>query len=114
MAHDLMCAMNFLATFDEMWFLASGPMVTVPKFFASERTAGVFSRSSTVRKTSNSRRGYFFYSRQKDVSEGGAAFGVGFAHAGNYIGLPSNTAPFLSTGNKYLFLFQHHLIPCDC
>ena len=40
-------------------------------------------------------------------SEAGAAFGVGFArsysNAGNYIGLPSNTALFLSTGNKYLF-----------
>ena len=36
-----------------------------------------------------------------------------YSHAGNYIGLPSNTALFLSTGNKYLFLFQYHLIPCD-
>ena len=36
-----------------------------------------------------------------------------YSHAGNCIGLPSNTDLFLSTGNKYLFLFQHHLIPCD-
>ena len=31
-----------------------------------------------------------------------------FSYAGNYMGLPSNTALFLSPGNKYLFLFQHH------
>ena len=45
-------AMNFLAFLDGMWFLATRPMITVPKFFAefspSERTAGVFSRSVTV------------------------------------------------------------------
>ena len=36
-----------------------------------------------------------------------------YAHVGNCIGLPSNTGLFLSTGNNYLFLFQHHSIPCD-
>ena len=35
------------------------------------------------------------------------------SHAGNCIGLPSNTALFLFTGKKYLFLFQRHIIPCD-
>ena len=35
------------------------------------------------------------------------------SHVGNCIGLPSNIALFLSTGNKYLFLFQHHFVPFD-
>ena len=36
-----------------------------------------------------------------------------YSDAGNYIGLPSNTALFLSTGNKHLFLFQHQSVPFD-
>ena len=32
---------------------------------------------------------------------------------GNCIGPLANTVLFLSTGNKYLFLFQHHLSPFD-
>ena len=36
-----------------------------------------------------------------------------YCHAGNCIGLPSNTGLFLSTANIHLFLFQHHLITCD-
>ena len=42
-------AMNFLAFLDEMWFPAARPKVTVPnssKNFTTERTAGVFSRST--------------------------------------------------------------------
>ena len=34
-----------------------------------------------------------------------------YCHAGNYIGLPSNTALFLSTGNKYLFPLSTPLDP---
>ena len=34
-------------------------------------------------------------------------------HAGNCIGLLSNTGLFLSTGNKYFFLLQRHSIPFD-
>ena len=34
-------------------------------------------------------------------------------HAGNCIGLPSNTGLFLSAGNKQLFLVQHYFVPCD-
>ena len=51
--------MNFLAFLDGMWFLATRPVITVPKLFAefspSERTAGVFSRSITVTNKCNSR-----------------------------------------------------------
>ena len=36
-----------------------------------------------------------------------------YSHAGNCIGLPSNTGLFLSTGNRYLFLLQRHSIPFD-
>ena len=36
-----------------------------------------------------------------------------YSHADNYIGLPLNTALLLSTGYKYLFLFQCHFITCD-
>ena len=36
-----------------------------------------------------------------------------YSYAGNCNGFPSNIGLFLSTGNKYLFLLQHHLIPCD-
>ena len=49
-------------------------------------------------------------------SEGGAAFGVGFARysrAGNCIDLLSNTDPLLSTDSKFLVLSHCHLIPCD-
>ena len=52
-------AMKFLAIFDEMWFLATRPMVTVPLFFTEfsqvKKNVGVFSRSITVTKKSNSR-----------------------------------------------------------
>ena len=57
--------------------------------------------------------------RDKDGSEGVAAVCSGFfAHdpglrGGNCIGLLSNTGLFLSTGNRYLFLLQRHLIPFD-
>ena len=36
-----------------------------------------------------------------------------YSHAGNCIGLLSNTGLFLSTGNKYLFLLQRRSIPFD-
>ena len=36
-----------------------------------------------------------------------------YSHAGNYIGLLSNTGLFLSTGNRYLFLLQRRLVPFD-
>ena len=36
-----------------------------------------------------------------------------YSHAGNCIGLLSNTGLFLSTGNKYLFLLQRHSFPFD-
>ena len=35
------------------------------------------------------------------------------SHAGNCIGLLSNTGLFLSTGNRYLFLLQRHSFPFD-
>ena len=35
------------------------------------------------------------------------------SHAGNSIGLLANTGLFLSTGNRYLFLFQSRFIPFD-
>ena len=35
------------------------------------------------------------------------------SHAGNCIGLLSNTGLFLSTGKKYLFLLQRHSFPYD-
>ena len=34
MVHDLMCRNEFSCRFDEVWFLATGPVVTGPKFFA--------------------------------------------------------------------------------
>ena len=34
-----------------------------------------------------------------------------YSHAGNCIGLLSNTGLFLSTGNKYLLNLQRQLIP---
>ena len=51
-------------------------------------------------------------------SEGGVLLSVSalhdrYSHARNYIGLPSNTALSLSTGNRYLFLLQRQLIPFD-
>ena len=50
--------------------------------------------------------------REKDGSEGVAAVLVSVHNlefrGGNYMGLLSNTGLFLSTGNRYLFLLQHH------
>ena len=44
-------------------------------------------------------------------SEGGSAFVTLMPKTA--LVSPLSTALFLSTSNKYLFLFQHHLIPCD-
>ena len=52
-----------------------------------------------------------------DGSEGVAAFGVGFARSllscRKLHWSPFEHCLLSSTGNKYLFLFQRHLIPCD-
>ena len=50
-------------------------------------------------------------------SEGGAAFGVGFARSllscQKLHWSPFKHCPFSFHWNKHLFLFQHHLIPCN-
>ena len=50
-------------------------------------------------------------------SESGSAFGVGFARSllscQKLHGSSFEHCTFPSTGNIYLFLFQHHLISCD-
>ena len=97
-------------------------MPILTKRFGASTFQEVFTRRWTKLLRLVSASGIFLDTLQPRVledcgSEGGAAFGVGLARSlllcGNYIGLPSNTALFLFTGNKYLFLFQHHLIPCD-
>ena len=70
------------------------------------------------------RLGYFFSSTHFDLvtrmarkvwRHCGLVFGHDrYSHAGNCIGLPSNTALFsFHWYNRHLFLFQHHIIPCD-